>query len=255
MDRIAGLVKERMVKTKTIISNLNPVWNEEVVFALTTPEQRSIMFQVKDANIYKKSELMASTGISLSEVTLHQGKPVDLILNLYHESDKHHGHLHVQLTALDFSIENEEFDPVEHNGEINMSHLNELGHGRSLKSIVTNTITPEEDAKLDKLFDWVHVDDVYDQLDTGDILLKSGVGTFSMFIQLGLRCMYSHVAVIIRDPSDELKAAFKVPDDIQGNVFVLEADSELFVDPSRKTGGVQFMELRQWLRAYAEESG
>lgn len=267
---IGGLCN-KFYRTETVNDNLNPVWNDSTVLSLTNATDRILIFQIWDKNVTRVNVLMGTCGLALGALSLRRQVPMQLTLHVYQKVNGKNelgGLLHIELEALNFELTPPNNSDGSGGGDssydiatptsyyqVDMSVFDDsLGKSRSLKSILGNEITREEDARLDQVFGYDMIDDIYDQFETGDVLLHSGVGTFSMYIMLFLKCMWSHVSILIKDPSPAMRQAFNIPDDTKGRVFVLEADSEL-IDRSKKQGGVQLVELKQWMEAYYEESG
>mgnify|MGYP002379337530 CR=1 FL=1 len=138
------------------------------------------------------------------------------------------------------------------NHALDLSSWSQLSSSRSLKSILSRTITEKDDLKLNSKFQIELVDDVYDSLDTGDILLHSGNGNFSAIIQLMTGCMWSHVSMLIRNPSDEIKRAYNVPlsNNPKDELYVFEAEAKTW--DNKQGGGLQLVEFRKWMRDYYE---
>ncbi|EFC36033.1 predicted protein [Naegleria gruberi] len=125
--------------------------------------------------------------------------------------------------------------------------------GRSLKSILSGNISEKESQRLDNLFGVEYLEDIYDELRTGDVLLHSGKGTFSKAIQLGFSSTWSHLSIIIRNPPKELLELYKVQVDASSRfstVFVAESETDT-VD-NKEGGGIQLVELRRWFMDYLE---
>jgi hypothetical protein len=222
---------------------LNPVWNEEATLQLSHPASRVLIIQVWDKDSATKADSLGIAGVTLGLINLKQGQSKQLSLTLYYQAQKS-GKILIEITALDFDIACEDSS---YEAELDMSHWSQLGSSRSLKSILTNSINSKEDKHLDDKFGVLMVDDVYDDLQTGDVLIHSGNGTFSMFIQLALNCMWSHVSMLIKNPSERLRRAYNIPEDA-GQVFVFEVESETI--DRREGGGVQLTELRYWMEDY-----
>eukprot|EP01114_Cavostelium_apophysatum_P020184 TRINITY_DN6698_c0_g2_i3.p1 TRINITY_DN6698_c0_g2~~TRINITY_DN6698_c0_g2_i3.p1 ORF type:complete len:326 (-),score=59.62 TRINITY_DN6698_c0_g2_i3:53-889(-) len=125
--------------------------------------------------------------------------------------------------------------------------------------------------------------DVADSFGTGDMLLYHGSQLFSRIIDLVTATEWSHNGILVRNPSDRLKAAYKVrrfhqelerldlkiqqthPDKYAQYKERLQSkkldeiymfDSDRSPEDGRKHGGVQLVPLRYWLsRSFAEVQG
>lgn len=260
--RIGGLGLQKK-RTRVVSNSLNPVWNESWDIELTEPSERLIVFRVLDKDTTTKNDLLGISGLSLALLSLPRQTPVSHELPLFYKG-KTHGSISIELTALDFEMNGSLGDDDDHKKEetdvvddsaltspaIDLSSWSKLSSSRSLKSILSRKITEKDDAKLNSLFEVELVDDVYDSLGTGDILLHSGNGSFSAVIQLVSGCMWSHVSLLIRDPSDDIKRAYNVPEDTDGSLFVFEAEAKTW--DNKQGGGLQLVEFRKWMREYYE---
>jgi len=105
-------------------------------------------------------------------------------------------------------------------------------------------------------------DDVVEHIHTGDIILFHGIEAHSKLIESGCLSYWSHAAIIIRNPSNEVKEIFGVKDyhsiaesagtpiesDTKHDVYVLESDY-MTID-LRRGGGCQLVPLKAWLIDY-----
>ncbi|MBX9695398.1 MAG: hypothetical protein K2Z81_23640, partial [Cyanobacteria bacterium] len=117
---------------------------------------------------------------------------------------------------------------------------------------------------LDTYFNMVLLDDIYDELNTGDVILFRGSEYFSMLIRATSRSNWSHVAILIRDPPPAVLERYAVnryqaPDGspLNDSVYVFEADSETLLE-NPETGfrdGIQLVPIRHWMQKYVEEAG
>lgn len=232
--------KKTSRKTRVVNNNLNPVWRETFVMPLKYTTG-TVCFEIRDSDTVSKADLLGISVVSLAHLRLEKNVPRELWLDVIWKKQKK-GKLHVELTALDFDnlIESTDEDLLEVDLE------QKLPKTRSLKSILDKVIGPKEDALLDELFGFVTVGEVYSTLQTGDILLHSGNGNFSSAIMLATGSMFSHVSMVLCNPSEKLRKAYDVPDDCKGNVFVVEAAKKLI---HRKVphGGVQLVEIGNFL--------
>lgn len=90
--------------------------------------------------------------------------------------------------------------------------------------------------------DTIELDGIVDSMQTGDILLSQGNELSSYAIRLISKSKWSHVAMIVRNPSKELRRAYNISKKEEGNVFVLDAD--WCTKDRRRNGGVQLTSLR-----------
>ena len=126
-------------------------------------------------------------------------------------------------------------------------------------------------AALDSHFNAVLLDEVYEQLDTGDVLLFRGSEVFSKQIRDATRSNWSHAAFIVRDPPDDIKLKYRVPEhrhaadspwsnpEVPERVFVFEAESETLlhydVHGRDVQDGIQLVPIKYWLQKYYDEAG
>ncbi|EFC41131.1 predicted protein [Naegleria gruberi] len=255
-----GGKKKEQFKTRVIDDNLNPVWDETFEIPLEhNPEQYVLICQLYDKDTFTSDDSLGFAAVSLSILKLKEGEPFEMWLNLQGVPK---GSLNVRIEPLDFSI-NDGF--VSSNSEeipqIDLTNFlkeykNEKGggfstRGRSLASILSGNISEKESHRLDKLFGVEYLEDVYDSLRTGDVLLHSGKGNFSKAIQLGFSSTWSHLSVIIRNPPKEVLDAYNVKVDHSSHystVFVAESETDT-VD-NKEGGGIQLVELRRWFLDY-----
>ena len=84
-----------------------------------------------------------------------------------------------------------------------------------------------------------------DILDTGDIILFSGNYIVSKAIELVTDCVYSHVAVIIKNPKF-------IDKELEDGLYIIESGAESINDPenNRKKFGVQLTKLDYIMKNY-----
>ncbi|KAF0975192.1 hypothetical protein FDP41_005945 [Naegleria fowleri] len=253
-------------RTTTIKDNLNPVWNESFEITLDhNPEQYVLICQLYDKDIFTSDDSLGFTAVSLSCLNLKEKQDFYMWLPL---QGVEKGTLRIKLTPLDFSIQdgfvhdNDDQIPQIDLTNFLKEYKNERGkgfksRGRSLQSILSGNISDKESHRLDKLFGIVYLEDVYNELRTGDIILHSGKGTFSKAIQLGFSSTWSHLSLVVKNPPRDLLKLYNVPEDSStstmsqpsySSIYVVESETDT-VD-NKEGGGIQFVELRQWLLDY-----
>ncbi|EFC41277.1 predicted protein [Naegleria gruberi] len=257
-----GGKKKEQFKTHVISNSLNPVWNETFEIPLDhNPEQYVLICQLYDKDKFTGDDSLGFIAVSLSTLKLEEKKPFEMWLNLQGVPK---GSLHIRIEPLNFQINDGFVDSLSENiPQIDLTNFlneykNEKGRGfasrgRSLKSILSGNISEKESQRLDNLFGVEYLEDIYDELRTGDVLLHSGKGTFSKAIQLGFSSTWSHLSIIIRNPPKELLELYKVQVDASSRfstVFVAESETDT-VD-NKEGGGIQLVELRKWFMDYLE---
>lgn len=95
---------------------------------------------------------------------------------------------------------------------------------------------------LDKMYKAQYLDDLLPTLDTGDILLFRGTGEVSKVIKKLTLCCFSHVAMVLRNPSARIRKAYFIPDDEKETVFIFESNAT--TQPPRPGGGTHIVPLR-----------
>lgn len=108
---------------------------------------------------------------------------------------------------------------------------------------ITKKIMRMSELELDQYFHMKFFDQVKDQMQTGDVCLCAGQEFFSKLIKKSTMCCFSHVMVVIKDPSPAVRKAYNIPNDETERVFIFESDSST-VD-GRKGGGVQLITVKQ----------
>ncbi|KAL6048237.1 DUF4261 domain-containing protein [Balamuthia mandrillaris] len=109
------------------------------------------------------------------------------------------------------------------------------------------------------------LEDVLPNCKTGDIVLLHGTEYISRAIEVSTMSYWSHCAILIRNPSDNIKKLYNVEQyvakaeayglsDIQNDeVYLFESDTETM--DQREGGGVQLLPFRLWLRDTMEYYG
>jgi hypothetical protein len=124
------------------------------------------------------------------------------------------------------------------------------GASRNTNTIQVSTgIKPNKDGNLP-----IKLLDIHDKLQTGDIILNNGTDWASYGIKAITFSQWTHIALVIRNPSKELKRRFNLTseDDFE-EVFVFDTDYDSI--DKRLDGGVQFNSLREWGRQYVRLYG
>lgn len=98
------------------------------------------------------------------------------------------------------------------------------------------------DAELDDIFHAKSLDELLPSLDTGDILLFRGMGEVSKVIKRITFCCFSHVAMVLRNPSPKIRKAYFIEDDNPEDVFIFESNAT--TQPPRPAGGTHIVSLR-----------
>eukprot|EP01101_Sappina_pedata_P010584 TRINITY_DN66_c0_g1_i1.p1 TRINITY_DN66_c0_g1~~TRINITY_DN66_c0_g1_i1.p1 ORF type:complete len:288 (-),score=102.72 TRINITY_DN66_c0_g1_i1:59-922(-) len=111
------------------------------------------------------------------------------------------------------------------------------------------------DEKLDKRFCSKYFHDIEHNFGTGDIILSRGTEAFSLIIRKGTMSTWSHAAMIVKDPSPQVRQAFKIDSEpfLQEKVFIFESDT--VTHDGRQGGGTQMVPFRKWLESSIEEYG
>ncbi|KAL6073679.1 hypothetical protein QOT17_004677 [Balamuthia mandrillaris] len=121
--------------------------------------------------------------------------------------------------------------------------------------------------KPKRVFPLYLLDEVMSYLQTGDIVLLHGTETISRVIEVGTWSFFSHVALLIRHPSEEVKRLydvevyrdrgreFGIPENAmdEDDMYLFESDTETL--DSREGGGVQLVPLRFWMHDTADYYG
>jgi hypothetical protein len=199
-------------------------------FQLVNPEKSVLVFEVwtEDDGAQKSAGLSA---IMISRVHLDRSRPHDLWVPL---KTKTNGRLHLRLTASDFECKGNDKD-------ITVDSTNEI---LDLDLLLHQRRTSRSDDVYDKKFDAIFVEDLIKTANTGDVLAYSGTAAASRTIQLGSFSMWSHVATIVRNPSQAVRDKYNLGNEY--NVFALESDVPTL--DRREGGGIQLTEFQYWWR-------
>jgi len=99
-------------------------------------------------------------------------------------------------------------------------------------------------------------DEIEENFQTGDIILSRGTEAFSKLIRKGTMSTWSHAALIIRNPSPNVRKIYKIDqneEDIKEKVFIFESDTE--TQDKRQGGGTQLFPFRRWMKNCIAEYG
>eukprot|EP00667_Euglena_gracilis_P024291 EG_transcript_27881 len=116
----------------------------------------------------------------------------------------------------------------------------------------------KSEEELSQLFNAVDYNAIAPQMGTGDVLLLHGTELFSTAIKLVTRSWYSHVAVVLKEPSPDILQLYGLESkrDPHG-LYSFESDSS--TEDGREGGGTQMLPLGEWVkemrRYYVEEKG
>jgi Ca2+-binding EF-hand superfamily protein len=150
----------------------------------------------------------------------------------------------------DGKISKEEFVEAFDKIHFNLGHFLPEYHklNSSLLKRIVSSIGAMSDQELDEYYTMKLIPDIVDQMGTGDILLFRGIEGFSKLIKISSICNFSHVMMIVRDPSEEVRKAYGIAPDEKEKVFVFESDSEIDL---HEGGGVQMLPLTKWIESTA----
>jgi len=129
----------------------------------------------------------------------------------------------------------------------------DIFHGRVQPLKVSKMKEPDLDSHFNRKF----FDEVEAQFQTGDIILCRGIESFSQLIRRGTMSTWSHAALIVVDPSPEVRDVYKIEgpffdSDLKEKVFIFESDTE--TQDKRAGGGTQMFPLRRWIQNCMKES-
>jgi len=97
--------------------------------------------------------------------------------------------------------------------------------------------------ELDSYYDAKTLEQMLPVLNTGDLLLFRGNGAISKIIKKLTFCCFSHVAMVVRNPSPAIRKAYQLSDEFQKEeVFIFESNADTI--PPRPGGGTHIVPLR-----------
>jgi hypothetical protein len=112
-----------------------------------------------------------------------------------------------------------------------------------------------KDDELDTHFNRKYLDEVEPHFQTGDIILCRGTESFSQLIRKGTMSTWSHAAMIVVDPSPEVREIYKIDrfheEDLKEKIFIFESDTD--TQDKRVGGGTQMFPFRRWMEGCVKE--
>jgi len=116
-------------------------------------------------------------------------------------------------------------------------------------------ISQMKDDELDKYYNRKYWDEIEKEFTTGDVILCRGTESFSQLIRRGTMSTWSHAAIVVVDPPQEIREAYKIEatyeKDLQERVFIFESDTE--TQDKRTGGGTQLFPLRRWMECCVKD--
>ena len=271
VDSISGVTLHRAT-TQVVTQNFDPVWNysTEALIPLSTQKPR-ILLRLYDRDPHRST----FSGVATLPVAPIADQRVVLDLVPGRRPSRHASSADLVVTIASSSeIPAQWREPI-----ASTSLAMQPKHRLGIKRLVTKPATAQrvhnvkhmDPQALDAHFNMVLIDDIYSQLDTGDILLFRGSELFSKSIRDATRSNWSHCAMIIRDPSPEMQQRYRVPEhrfeegsnwtnpEEPERVFVFEAESETLlhsdVDGKDIQDGIQLVPIKYWMQRYNDECG
>jgi hypothetical protein len=235
-----GGLRSQLQRTKVIKNNLNPVWNETFDLRMFDPMHTIIVLQTWDKNKVSKDVPLGETAIALEHLHLVRGQPLDVWATLQNVSG---GRVHLRLTPLDFSIHSEDggTDPVV---SLTLDHpACSIGGYMSITAVLDGHISKQEDYMFDQSFGVVYLEDLMSTMSTGDIILHSGIKLHSRAIELAFNSLWSHCAMILKNPSQEMRKTYQL--EKKQDIFVVEAWPISNNHPIG--GGVRITPVTKWV--------
>jgi len=199
--------------------------------------------------------------------------PLEIVISLF---EKHHLHKALEICKFNCAVENYGSAPVA------LSHVTATGSIALMVTLVPSEFSPSQvkerglrstlkgkyDNTKDKLrpkYPIYTYHKIVGELNTGDVILFRGIEMHSKIIQAGTMSYWSHAAILIRDPPEDIKELFGVhkfdevlekagqtwdKNSILENIYVYESDY-LPID-LREGGGCQLVPLKVWLIDYED---
>jgi hypothetical protein len=213
--------------------NLTPYFATGISFALPDPKHSALTIELWDHDlIVPGEEPLGVAAVALPKLGLLENQPVDVWIPFERAGRGVVGQVQVRITAVDFRY-----------GETVFRDLSRGSNVRDFPSIVQGNTSHCQNS-IDSTYAPVFIEDMAIHAQTGDLLLFSGVRPQSKAIQLATASIWSHVAVIIRNPSPTVRALYNLPSN--KSVFALESD--FFTLDKRPGGGVQLIEIEKWFK-------
>ena len=234
---IGNFRKDR--KYSSAIKSCNPVWNESFDFEVVDVSKSILVIQVWDKDLFTSDDEIGIAAVHLGKLNLTMNEPFEVILPLNNVKT---GKVQFTVTALNFTQQNQA-NSADYIVDMTVNKQTI----RSFQSIWKRRITSEDDKRFDKMFNYMYAEDYIPIARTGDIFLHSGTTFASRAIQIATRSIWSHVGIIIVNPSQRVKELYQLTNSTS-NVFVLDSDFTTF--DKRFGGGVQMTEVTQFFYKY-----
>lgn len=147
----------------------------------------------------------------------------------------------VEITAREACSKNEIWEIIKiPQNKISEKFIPTLKH----RILAVKSISKLNEKELDEHFCMRMFDEAEQDFGTGDILLFRGTEGFSKLIKVSSISIFSHVMMVVREPSEDVRKAYGISKDEKEKVFVFESDSEI---EQHEGGGVQLIPLRKWI--------
>jgi hypothetical protein len=213
--------------------NSTPFFHAGMTFGIVQPQHAHLILELWDHDItVYGEEPLGVAAVSLPKLLLREGTPVEMWLPFERPNKTMTGQVQVRITAIDFR-----YTESPHRDLIKGTNV------RDITSIVHGN-TSDYQAQMDSKYQPILVEDLAISGQTGDLLLFSGVRPQSRAIQLATSSIWSHVAIIIRNPPKHIRDLYNLSP--HKSVFVLESD--FFTMDKRFGGGVQLIEIEKWFK-------
>eukprot|EP01103_Thecamoeba_quadrilineata_P003857 TRINITY_DN13595_c0_g1_i1.p1 TRINITY_DN13595_c0_g1~~TRINITY_DN13595_c0_g1_i1.p1 ORF type:complete len:428 (-),score=57.01 TRINITY_DN13595_c0_g1_i1:23-1270(-) len=239
---IGGDKSRNFNRTPIARRNLAHGWNDVFEFYLN-PREATLIIQVIEHHHVHKKITRGMMGININNQGLKMGVDKDLKVEILDPQTSSKGEIWVNLKAIDFETDGD---------GLGVLSLSDRPYDskclRSNKSLLTSKITRQMEKVWDSQLGCEHLNQVLDRAKTGDIILHSGTGSFARAIQFSSKSIWSHAAIIIRDPSPEVRQKYDLED--HHHVFVLESETSGNTFDKRAGGGVQLSDYEKWIRWY-----
>jgi len=201
--------------------------------------------------------------------------PLEIVISLF---EKHHLHKVLEICKFTCSVENHNRD------QVTLTHATNSGSISLIVKLIPSEFPPSQQDKersglratlkgkyentKDKLrpkYPIYTYHKIVDELNTGDVILFRGIEMHSKVIQAGTLSYWSHAAILIRDPPEDIKEIFGAhkfdtvlakarqtwdKSSQSENIYVYESDY-LPID-LREGGGCQLVPLKVWLIDYED---
>lgn len=264
------------LRTGHISREYNPVWNFTQSFDIT-PDSRMrprIEFLVFDKDNRSKDDASGST-----EVAVQPLPETALTLRLAPGTRPSGKSAVAQLWAsvslsgpapIEWAVALSEQSGISHS--LHRPLLNRLALADPAVELRVQAVQTMDQPALDHHFNMALLLDIKQEMDSGDILLFRGSEAFSMQIRWASRSNYSHSAIIIRSPPDDVKQLYhhdRYLENIRNStafpelreamladdVFVFEAETDTLLMLNGIKDGLQLVPITYWLSKYYEMCG